>query len=148
MKRSATGPLARLRRWRDFQEGRAQGEHLRQEVGRIARERDVVRAEEAARAAQQQRAGLTEVSELDLARMQEGASIEAHAWRAVDRAGQALDDANEATAIARENHLHARRATRAVAQRDDRRSAEDVARREKTTFDQIADLLAARRTPR
>lgn len=148
MKPSTVGPLARLRRWRDFQEARAQIEHLRTESERIGREQDVADAQEAARAAQEQRSGLIDAPELDLARMHEGASIEAHAWRGVGRAEQARDEANEAVAVAREEHLHARQARRVVAQRDDRRSAEDMARREKTTFDQVADLLAARRTPR
>lgn len=148
MKRSSNGPLARLRRWRDFQEARAETQHLRRESERMGRERDVVHAEAVARAAQQQRIRLAEAAELDLARMQEGASIEAHAWRAVDQAEQALDDATEASTIAGRQHLHARQASRVVAQRDDRRTAEEMARRERTTFDQIADLLAARRTPR
>jgi hypothetical protein len=140
--------LARLRRWRDFQEARAQAEHLRREGERIGCEREVARTEDVARAAQQQRTGLLDAPELDLARLHEGASIEAHAWRAVSRATQALDEASEVTVRARQQHLDARQASRVVAQRDDRRMAEDASRREKTTFDQIADLLAARRTSR
>lgn len=144
MSRGSTSALGRLRRWREFQEARVRVEHLRREGERVQCESESARLTEAAQDVQRGRAGLLETPELDLARIAEAASIEAHAWRAADRAAAAVAVAQEAVDRARADHLHARQASRVVANRDALREADAAAREEKALFDQMADVLAAR----
>jgi len=144
----ATGALGRLLRWREFQEARVRVEHLRRESERVQCESESVRLDEAAHGVQQQRAGLLAAPELDLTFIDQAASIEAHAWRAAERADVALDAARDAVDHARADHLQARQASRVVANRHALREADAAAREEKAMFDQMADVLSARRTPR
>jgi hypothetical protein len=103
---------------------------------------------EAARDAQRQRAGLLEAPELDLVRIVHATAIESHAWKTVESADEALDAACEAADLARSTHLRTREASRVVAQRHARREADAASLEEKAMFDQVADVLSARRTPR
>jgi hypothetical protein len=148
MSRGSASALGRLRRWRDFQEARVRAEHQRREGERMRCESESERVGEAAQSMQRQRAGLLEAPELDLDRIAQAAAIETHAWKTVERAGEALDAACEAVHQAHVAHLRAREASRVVAQRHARREAEAASREEKALFDQMADVLAARRTPR
>jgi len=148
MSRGSTSALGRLRRWSDFQEARIRAEHQRREGERMRCESESVRLDEAAQCVQRQRAGLLEAPELDLDRIAQAAAIETHAWKAVAQAGEALRAASDAVDQARADHLDARKASRAVAQRHARREADAAAREEKAMFDEMADVLSARRTSR
>jgi hypothetical protein len=148
MSRGSTSALGRLRRWRDFQEARARAEHQRREGDRVRCESESARLDEAAQCVQRQRAGLLEAPELDLDRIAQATAIETHAWKTVERAGEALRAASEAVDHARADHLDARKASRVVAQRHARREADAASREEKAMFDEMADVLAARRTSR
>lgn len=148
MNRGPTGTLGRLLRWRDFQEARARAEHLRCEGERVHCEGESERLAEVANGVQRQRAGLLEAPELDLTRIAQATTMEAHAWKTVERADEACKVARAAAGHAQAAHLHARQSSRVVSNRHAQREADAAAREEKAMFDQMADVLSARRTPR
>lgn len=139
------GALARLLRWREFQESRT-ADAYRQRAVATRQCRDAVEeAEKQRTSVELRRQALFEAGLLDIEALRTTAAWDTRAREELAEREAELRSAEADQEAARSAHVDARSRTRVVQARRTRAATAEHDRQEKTSFDQVADLLAGRR---